>query len=130
MSTPDIGRECVIYFGDTAIAHGKGATVGQDADLIKEYEFESQDPALLKQGNKSYPFSIELLYIDEDIFEYMNNSGDGAMDIEVYPLGSGETGYTLGDVVITGWELPVDQNDGLVENIEGEGASMTAGAFT
>lgn len=131
MSTTQIGRECVIYFNGTAIAHGKGARVGLDAGLIKDYEFESQDPALLRQGNRSYPFSIDLLWVDDcDFLNWIQNSGDAVIDIEIYPIGSGDMGFTLGSIVFTSWEVTIEQEGAVLESCSGEGKTLACGAYT
>ena len=130
MSTPDIGRECVVFYGTTAIAHGKGARIGRSAGVIKDYEFESQDPAVLRQGNFTNTFSIDFLYIDCDQHAFFHDSGDAAISIEIFPKGSGDVGFTLSDVVFTGWELTVEQEGALLESVTGEAKDVVCEVYS
>ena len=66
MSEGMIGRNADVYIGATLVGALKGITLGISAALIKDYACNTgQDPNVLAQGNRSYPVSIDTLYIDK-----------------------------------------------------------------
>lgn len=59
-----IGRNAVIRKDGVDIGYAKGVTAGIDADVIKDYALNDDKPAILQSGNKSFPISIEKMYLD------------------------------------------------------------------
>ena len=127
MSSPIVGYNAVVKKGDTEIGYAKGVTVGVDIDLIKEYALGSDTPSVLEGGNRSFPVSIEKMYVDND---YVTDVLDGTVvNIVVQPAGqgSGKPEITVSDVVFTSWELSITQDGVVMESLEGEGKSITLG---
>lgn len=111
--------------GGTLCGSAKGVTIGISADLIKDYCFGSgQDPNVLAQGNRSYPVSIDTLYIDETWAEKV--LAGTPITLEVYDTGS-PTGkkYTLNNVVLNNWEAIFPQDGVVGEGFSGEGKTIT-----
>ena len=120
-----IGRNADIYVNDVLAGAAKGVTVGITADLIKDYVIGSSDPNLLAAGNRSYPVSIDTLYVDKTYATLVLNGTP--ITIEVHPGGSGESQgkYVLGNVVLKNWEMVTPQDGVIVEGFSGEGKTIT-----
>jgi hypothetical protein len=116
-----------IYIADTAVGYGTGCTVGISSEIIKAYFIgtDGDMPAILEDGNKSFPFTIDFLYID-NTYATLVEAGT-ATDIEVHPAGSGGGGgfYKINDAIFTSWEMTVTQDGIVLENVAGEGKSLT-----
>ena len=127
MSSPIVGYNAVVKKGDTEIGYAKGVTVGIDVDLIKEYALGDSKPQVLEAGNKSFPVSIEKMYVDNTYATDVLNGT--AVNIVVQPAGqgSGKPEITVSDVVFTSWELSITQDGVVMESLEGEGKSITLG---
>ncbi|RLC74260.1 MAG: hypothetical protein DRI61_16990 [Chloroflexi bacterium] len=125
MSSPIVGYNAVVKKDTTEIGYAKGVTVGIDVDLIKEYALGSNTPSVLEAGNRSFPVSIEKMYVDNTYAQDVCNGT--TVDIVVQPAGqgSGKPEITIGDVVFTSWELSVTQDGVVMESLEGEGKSIT-----
>ncbi len=124
MSTPIIGRNGVIRKDGTDIGYAKGVTVGVDAELIKDYQMGDDKPAILESGNKTFPVSIDLLYIDNT---YASDVLAGTkVEIIILPAGSvsGKPKITVSNVVFNTWELTQEQEGVVLETVSGEGASI------
>lgn len=127
MSTPIIGRNAVVMRGTTVIGYAKNVTVTLEADVTKAYVIGDDKPTVLESGNKTFRFSMERMYIDNT---YANDVLSGAkLTIVVRPAGTG-TGrpqITLNNVVLTSWEQRIEQDNVVMESVEGEAASVTVG---
>jgi len=129
-TTPVIGRNGSITINGVEAGYIKGVTFDIDADVIKDYKFTSDLPAILESGNKSFKFSFEKMFIDT-IHAAQVLAGT-KMTIILGPANSTPTGqpkYTLSNAIIFhhGWR---DEQAGIViENGSGEGASLTLGAY-
>jgi hypothetical protein len=121
-----IGRNADIYINGALAGAAKGVTVGISVDLIKDYVIGSQDPNVLAAGNRSYPVSIDTLYVDKTYATLVLNGT--AITILIYPSGSpsppGEE-YTLNNVVLSNWEKAIPQDGVILESISGEGKTIT-----
>jgi hypothetical protein len=101
-----------------------------DADVIKDYKFTSDVPAVLESGNKSFKFSFEKMFIDTTHAAQV--LAGTKMTIILGPANSTPTGqpkYTLSNAIIFhhGWR---DEQAGIViENGSGEGASLALGTY-
>ena len=127
MSQGVIGRNADIYVNGTLAGAAKGITLGISADLIKDYTFGSgQDPNVLAQGNRSYPVSIDTLYVDKTHAALV--LAGTPFTLLVYPTGSpappGEE-YTLNNVVLNNWETAIPQDGVILEGFSGEGKTIT-----
>ena len=125
MSTGIIGRNADIYVNDELAGAAKGVTVGISADLIKDYVIGDDKPNVLASGNKSFPVSIDTLYVDKTYATLVLNGT--AITIEVHPGGSGESQgkYILSSVVLNNWEKTIPQDGIILESVSGEGKSIT-----
>ena len=129
-TSPVIGRNGSITVNGAEVGYVKGVTFEIDADVIKDYKYTSDLPAVLESGNKSFKFSFEKMFIDT-IHAAQVLAGT-KMTIILGPANSTPTGqpkYTLSNAIILhhGWR---DEQAGIViENGSGEGASLTLGTY-
>jgi len=129
-TTPVIGRNGSITINGAEAGYIKGVTFDMDADVIKDYKFTSDVPAVLESGNKSFKFSFEKMYIDTTHAAQV--LAGTKMTIILGPANSTPTGqpkYTLSNAIIFhhGWR---DEQAGIViENGSGEGASLALGTY-
>lgn len=125
MSTGIIGRNADIYVNEVLAGAAKGVTVGITADLIKDYVIGDDKPNVLASGNKSFPVSMDTLYIDKTYATLVLNGTP--ITVEIHPAGSGESDgkYTLSNVVLTSWEKTIAQEGLILESVSGEGKSIT-----
>ena len=120
-----IGRNADIYINEVLAGAAKGVTVGITADLIKDYVIGDDKPNVLASGNKSFPISIDTLYVDKTYATLVLNGT--AITIEVHPAGSGggQEKYTLNNCVLNSWEKAIAQEGLILESVSGEAKSMT-----
>ena len=129
-TTPVIGRNGSITINGAEAGYIKGVTFDIDADVIKDYKFTSDVPAVLESGNKSFKFSFEKMFIDT--MHAAQALAGTKMTIILGPANSTPTGqpkYTLSNAIIFhhGWR---DEQAGIViENGSGEGASLILGTY-
>jgi len=123
-NAPTSAKEATITLATVAVGYAKGIKIGISAGLTKDYSLDSKDPAILEQANRSYPVSIDKLFIDST---HVNQVLAGtAIDLKVTP--SGGVNYTVDDVVLNNWELTLTDAGALLEKVSGEGASLTVSA--
>jgi hypothetical protein len=120
-----IGRNADIYIDGSLAGAAKGVTVGISGDLIKDYVIGGQDPNVLALGNRSYPISIDTLYVDKTYAAIV--LAGAAITIEVHPAGSGggQEKYVLNNVILNNWEKMIPQDGVVLETISGEGKTIT-----
>jgi hypothetical protein len=129
-TTPVIGRNGSITINGAEVGYIKGVTFDMDADVIKDYKFTSDVPAVLESGNKTFKFSFEKMFIDTTHAAQV--LAGTKMTIILGPANSTPTGqpkYTLSNAIIFhhGWR---DEQAGIViENGSGEGASLALGTY-
>ena len=122
MSSPLLGVHALVKKDTAEIGYAQGVRLAINADLIKEYKIGSQTPEVLDYGNRSFPFTIDRMYIDN---EYANLVLNGTtFDLIVYPSGSGAY-YTADDCVITSWEMTISQDGVILESVSGEAKNVT-----
>ena len=63
-TSPAVGRNGSINIAGVEIGYMKGVTFDLDADVIKDYKFTSDVPAVLESGNKTFKFSFQKMFID------------------------------------------------------------------
>jgi hypothetical protein len=129
-TTPVIGRNGSITVSGTEVGYVKGVTLDIDADIIKEYKFTSDLPAVLESGNKSFKFKFEKMFIDTTYATLVLNGTK--MTILLGPANCTPTGqpkYTLSNAVIFhhGWRE--EQAGIVIEEGSGEAASLTIGTY-
>ncbi|MBS7642772.1 MAG: hypothetical protein QW374_04950 [Candidatus Bathyarchaeia archaeon] len=125
MSTPIIGRRAIVKKGTSTIGYATDVSVSIDAELIKIYAIGDDKPVILDSGNKSFKISIEKMYIDNT---YAQDILDGSkITIEILPdgVGIGKPRIALNNVILTSWELTIEQDGVIMESIEGEASAIT-----
>jgi hypothetical protein len=125
MSTPLLGRNAVVKKGTEEIGYCTGIRVGIDVDLIKAYKLGSDKPAVLESGNKSFTVRIDKMYIDSTYATDVLNGTKVAIDVLPAGSGAGKPKITLTNVVLTGWDLTIDQDGVIMESVEGEADGIT-----
>lgn len=129
-TTPAIGRNGSITINATEVGYIKGVTFDLDADIIKDYKFTSDVPAVLESGNKTIKFTFQKMFIDTT-YAALVLAGT-KITILLGPANCTPTGqpkYTLSNAIIFhhGWR---DEQAGIViEDGSGEAASLTLGAY-
>jgi len=106
------------------IGYAKTVSASVDVDLIKEYVFGSDKPAVLSSGNKTFKVSIDLLYVSS---KFANKILAGEkFDIMIAPdgWGSGKPLITLRNVMLNSWEQSIEQDGVIAESLEGEGDNI------
>jgi len=129
MAGPWLGKEAVVKKGATAIGYATGVTVGIDVDLIKEYAIGDADPKVIQAGTKTFPVSLEMMYIDN---AWATDVLNGAtINLEVAPGGTatGNPKITVSSIILTSWELTISAEGITLESVDGEGQSMTLGTY-
>lgn len=133
MSTPLIGRNAVVQYvsGGTAttIGYAQGLTEDFNADLIKEYQLNSDKAAILAAGNKTFKISVDKMYIDNTFGTVMY--GNQVVDFVIGPAGStaGSPKITIKNVVVTARSVKVDQKGIVGEKVTGEGTDRVVSVF-
>ena len=127
MSTPVTGLDAVIQKDGDDVGYARGVTVRLDAALIKEYQIASDDPAVLKSGNKTYAVTIEKMFIDNTYATDVLNGSAVSIVVRPAGTGSGKPEITISGVVFSRWELTITQDGVVMESVEGEGINMTFG---
>jgi len=129
-TTPAIGRNGSITINATEVGYIKSVTFDLDADVIKDYKFTSDVPAVLESGNKTIKFSFQKMFIDTT-YAALVLAGT-KITILLGPANCTPTGqpkYTLSNAIIFhhGWR---DEQAGIViEDGSGEAATLTLGAY-
>jgi hypothetical protein len=132
---PLIGRNGVVQINSsgtaTTIAYVEDVETSLDQDLIKEYCFGQQNPAILAAGLQSYKVSMKRMFTDMSIFNLV--SAGTAMQVIVGPAGTttgqGNPKITLTGFIMKTWNIKFDQKGVVLENVNGEGQSIQAGTF-
>jgi len=129
-TTPVIGRNGSITINGAEAGYIKGVTFDIDADVIKDYKFTSDVPAVLESGNKSFKFSFEKMFIDTTYADLVVKGTK--ITILLGPANCtpvGQPKYTLSNAIIFhhGWRD--EQNGIVIENGSGEAASLDLGTY-
>lgn len=125
MSMPIIGRRAVIKRDTATIGYATGVTVSIDAELIKVYAIGDDKPVILESGNKSFKVSIEKMYIDNTYAQDIVNGSKITIEILPDGVGIGKPRITLSNVILSSWELTIEQDGVIMESIEGEASAIT-----
>jgi hypothetical protein len=133
MSTPMIGRNASIQYvsGGTSytIGYAQGVTEDMTADLIKEFQLNSDKAALLAAGNKHFKIAVDRMYIDSFFAQVMY--GNQTVDFVIGPAGSstGSPKITIKNVVLIAHNVKVDQKGIVGQKITGEGTDRLISTF-
>lgn len=129
MSTPFLGRGAIVKKDATEIGYAVGVRTSIDADIIRAYKIGSDKPVVLESGNKRFRVTVDKMFID-NIYATAALQGT-KLSIELQAAtGSGKPKITLSNVVLSSWELTVDQDGVIMESVEGEGDNVTIGTST
>jgi hypothetical protein len=129
-TTPVIGRNGSITVNGAEVGYVKGVTFDMDADVIKDYKFTSDLPAVLESGNKSFKFKFEKMYIDTTYATLVLNGTK--ITILLGPANCTPTGqpkYTLSNAIIFHHGFRDEQSGIVIEDGSGEAASLTLGTY-
>jgi hypothetical protein len=129
-TTPAIGRNGSITINATEVGYIKGVTFDLDADIIKDYKFTSDVPAVLESGNKTIKFTFQKMFIDTT-YAALVLAGT-KMTILLGPANCTPTGqpkYTLSNAIIFHHGFRDEQAGIVIEDGSGEAASLTLGAY-
>jgi hypothetical protein len=129
-TTPVIGRNGSITVNGVEVGYVKGVTFDMDAEVIKDYKFTSDLPAVLESGNKSFKFKFEKMYIDTTYATLVLNGTK--ITILLGPANCTPTGqpkYTLSNAIIFHHGFRDEQGGIVIEDGSGEAASLTLGTY-
>ena len=129
-TTPVIGRNGSITVNGAEVGYVKGVTFDMDADVIKDYKFTSDLPAVLESGNKSFKFKFEKMYIDTTYATLVVNGTK--VTILLGPANCTPTGqpkFTLSNAIIFHHGFRDEQSGIVIEDGSGEAASLTLGTY-
>jgi hypothetical protein len=129
-TTPVIGRNGSITVNGAEVGYVKGVTFDMDADVIKDYKFTSDLPAVLESGNKTFKFKFEKMYIDTTYATLVLNGTK--VTILLGPANCTPTGqpkYTLSNAIIFHHGFRDEQSGIVIEDGSGEAASLTIGTY-
>jgi len=128
---PIRGRAAVIEYGTTAIGKVKNITLTATEDVIKDYSMDQVTPEVLAPGDLTLEFTAEKLWVDSVYVNLLLNQTYTGISIIIYPAGknSGETAFTLTNVILSRWNLTADKDGVVLSGIRGEGQTLTVGVY-
>ena len=130
-TTPAVGRNGSITINGSEAGYIKGVTFDLDADVIKDYKFTSDIPAVLESGNKTIKFSFQKMFIDTT-YAALVLAGT-KITILLGPANCTPTGqpkYTLSNAIIFHHGFRDEQSGIVIEDGSGEAASLVVGTYT
>jgi len=129
-TTPAIGRNGSITINATEVGYIKGVTFDLDADIIKDYKFTSDVPAVLESGNKTIKFTFQKMFIDTTCAALV--LAGTKITILLGPANCTPTGqpkYTLSNAIIFHHGFRDEQAGIVIEDGSGEAATLTLGIY-
>jgi hypothetical protein len=123
---PAAGRLAVIKWGGVTVGKLRNWTFGIAQGLIKDYSIDSLDPAVLTGGERSYPFSAEMLWVNSVHANSILAQAVTGVTVAFYPAGtgSGEMLWTLSNAVFSGTEISGNKDGVTMQNVKGEGQTL------
>lgn len=121
------GRDAVIYttIGVTSAVTGfaTGYSVSTKATVIKDYQNNSVQPAIVASGNVSYTFTLDKFYTTKS---WQNIAGVGtSFNMSIQPSGASGGKIVLTGIVLTDVTDKGTQAGVVLETIAGESATAT-----
>ena len=129
-TSPAIGRNGSININAIEVGYIKGVTFDVDADVIKDYKFTSDVPAVLESGNKTFKFTFQKMFIDT-VYAALVLAGT-KITILLGPANCtpvGQPKYTLSNAIIFHHGFRDEQAGIVIEDGSGEAASLTLGTY-
>ena len=129
-TSPAIGRNGSISIAGVEIDYMKGVTFDLDADVIKDYKFGSDIPAVLESGNKTCKFSFQKMFIDTTHTAQV--LAGTKVTVILGPANctpAGQPKYTLTNAIVFHHGFRDEQAGIVVEDGSGEAASLALGSF-
>ena len=130
-TSPVIGRNGSIVIDGAEVGYIKGVTFALDAEILKEYCWHDDKPAVLESGNKTFKFTYDKLYIDNTYADLV--LAGTKVTIILGPANStplGQPKITLSNAILFhhGWSA---EQDGIVaEDGNGEALSCSLDTYT
>ena len=141
MSAPLIGRNAVVTYtpsgGNATVIGFAMGVISHDinVDLIKEFKYGSDKPAILASGNKHFKFTIGKMFVDETyatlVYSQAYTAGGSGLSLVFAPAGTatGKPKITITNVVLTAYNWQADQKGIVSEKVQGEGTDYQIGNF-
>jgi hypothetical protein len=129
-TSPAIGRNGSININAIEVGYIKGVTFDVDADVIKDYKFTSDVPAVLESGNKTFKFTFQKMFIDT-VYAALVLAGT-KITILLGPANCtpvGQPKYTLSNAIIFHHGFRDEQAGIVIEDGNGEAATLTLGTY-
>jgi len=128
MSSPMIARNAVLWDGTAPIGFCREVRWSDEADAIKDYKTDSDKPAILESGNKTYKVSFRRFYIDKTYAEKVS-SGTKFASVEIRPAGTGvgKEKITFSNLLLLKFEGSWASGGILYESVEGEAMDIAFG---
>jgi hypothetical protein len=129
-TAPVLGRNGSIIINSVEAGYVKGCSFDLDADVIKDYKFTSDRPAVLESGNKSFKFRFDKMFIDTT-YAALVLAGT-KITILLSPANTTPTGqpkYTLSNAIIFHHGFRDEQDGIVIEDGSGEAADLSIGTW-
>jgi hypothetical protein len=126
---PLVGRNAVVQIGVVTVGFAQGVTANMTADLIKEFQLNSDKPAILEDGNKHFKFTVDKMYIDKTYAQQVYSGT--SVDLIFAPAGTstGKEKITYKTCTFTAWDMKVDQKGIVGEKVAGEASDVLWSTF-
>lgn len=125
MSTVVLGRNARLYKNGVVVGHGKNISVKGLAEIIKEYDMDSLNPAIVASGKQAFGWTIEKLYVNGEWMSLFLSGEE--FDMVFQPAGSYKTApyEEWTGCVVLGVERKAGETGGLLEVVIGETQAAT-----
>jgi len=129
LTGPVAGRLAVLKIGGVAVGKLRNVRIQMSKDIIKDYSMDQVNPEIFYPGEETYTFTAEKLWVDSVWVNSVIGQPDSGYTIEVYPEGtsSGSPKISLGNAIFTRWSVQNAMDGAAIENVEGEGKSISVG---
>jgi hypothetical protein len=125
MSTPLLGRNARLYKDGIVIGHGKNISVKGAAELIKDYDMDSLNPAIVAPGKQTFKWTAEKFYLNGSWMTLLLTGT--SFDIVFQPAGTYKTApyEEWTGCVVLNVERTAGEAGGIIEKIDGEGTAVS-----
>ncbi|MEM7820018.1 MAG: hypothetical protein QW761_00220 [Candidatus Aenigmatarchaeota archaeon] len=126
--SPTLTRVAIIMKDSQPIAYTENFNWASENDIIKKYQQNSQDPAVLEYGNRTFTIAVNRLVVGGSFWtDYLAGT---KMSLEIRPegTGAGKPKYTFSECVIRGISNDVPQGDVITQKLTLEAKGLTVGS--